>query len=113
MIFFKHKQMDSDGKIIEFEAINGDIRDGKCTLNLCSDTAEITEIVLFNGNSDTVEGLVRAALNYAANRNYYMGMCTAEGVEEALDKMNFRKTDEGYINDIPSILMGSCKSCAR
>ena len=113
MIFFKHKAVDIDGKYIEFEALSDDVALGKCVLSLVGGAAEITEICLSEDNHDTVEGLVRAAFNYAANRNYYIGICSAKDVDKYLEKMNFCKSDNGYTNDIPSILMGSCKNCAK
>ena len=113
MVFFKHKVIDTDEKHIEFEALCGAEILGKCVLSLADSVAEITEISLSEDDHNTVEGLVRAAFNYAANRNYYIGICNAEGVDKYLEKMNFSKTDKGFTNDIPSILMGSCKNCAK
>ena len=113
MVFFKHRVIDDTGKCVEFEAQCGGITEGKCTLCLNGDFAEITQITLTNPTPFTVEGLVKAAFNYAANRNCYIGICSAEGVEAYLEKMNFCKTEKGYSNDIPSILMGNCKNCAK
>ena len=113
MVFFNHRAIDKTGRYIEFEAQCDGITEGKCILCLSDDFAEITEITLINPTLFTVEGLIRAAFNYAANRNYYIGICNAEGVEEYLEKMNFCKTEKGYSNDIPSILMGNCKNCSK
>lgn len=113
MIFFKHTTIDNDERYIEFEALNDDRVLGKCTLFLAADTAEITEISYDENNAYIIDGIVKAAFNYAANRNYYMGICSAKGLDKYLSVMNFHKTEKGYCNDIPSILMGSCKSCIK
>ena len=113
MIFFNHSKIDSDGKYIEFEALCDNKTLGKCTLFLGEDAAEITEISYDESNAYIIDGIIKAAFNYAANRNYYMGICSAEGADKYISAMNFCKTEKGYCNDIPSILMGSCKSCSK
>ena len=113
MITFEHSVIDNDKRYIEFKALENNNYIGKCTLFLSTDAAEITEVCIEQNEAYIVEGLIRAAFNYAANRSYYIGICNAKGVEAYISNMNFSKTDKGYINDIPSILLGSCKSCKK
>ena len=113
MIYFKHTVIDSDGKQIRFEALSEDKIIGTCVLVLDKDAAKITEISYEESNAYIIDGIVKAAFNYAANRNYYMGLCSAKGADKYLSAMNFSKTEKGYYNDIPSILMGSCKGCTK
>jgi len=113
MIFFEHRISEESSNRIEFNAIVNGVSEGKCTLILKSDIAEITEIFLQKKESFLIEGLIKAAFNFAANRNYYMGICSASGIDEYLDRMNFVKNEYGYSNDIPTILMGSCKGCQK
>ncbi len=111
MIFFEHRIDKCNENEIEFEALVDGNSSGKCILILRDNIAEITEISYENNKPYILDGLVRAAFNFAANRNYYIGLCSAKGIDEHLIKMNFNKTEAGYSNDIPSILMGSCKNC--
>jgi hypothetical protein len=113
MVYFKHTVINGDENNIAFEALCEENIIGRCTLLLDKDTAEITEISYEEGNSYIIDGIIKAAFNYAANRNYYMGICSVKGLDKYISAMNFSKTDKGYCNDIPSILMGSCKSCIK
>lgn len=113
MIYFKHRTIDCDGKNVEFEAQCDDTTIGKCSLFLGDEAAEITDITFETDRAYIIDGLIKAAFNYAANRNYYIGICIADGVDEYISAMNFSKTDKGYMNDIPSILIGNCKNCSK
>lgn len=113
MIYFKHTVINEDENKIEFEALRDEKAIGRCTLILGVDTAEITEISYEEGNSYIIDGIIKTAFNYAANRSYFMGVCSVKGLDKYISTMNFSKTDKGYCNDIPSILMGSCKSCIK
>ncbi len=113
MIYFEHRFIDSDNKIAEFFAIENGENLGECTLFLAGNFAEVTKVIFADNKEFIVEGLLKAAFNFAANRNYYMGRCNVCGIEFCLDRMNFSKTENGYENDIPSILAGSCKNCCK
>ena len=43
MIFFKNTVLDSEGKVIEFQALDNDILLGECTLVLGKKFAEVTK----------------------------------------------------------------------
>ena len=55
-----------------------------------------------------VEGYVRAALNFCANRNAYMAHCSIETVADVLLMLGFEKNNDIYSGDIPTLLKGSC-----
>lgn len=55
-----------------------------------------------------VEGYIRAALNFCANRNAYMAHCNLEDVSSVLQLLGFEKNDNVFSGDIPSLLKGSC-----
>lgn len=113
MIFFEHSFLDKENKIIEFKALENEEVLGECTLVLFEKYAEVTKVSFSEKNSFVVEGLLKAAFNLAANRGYYIGRCNVLSVSFCLDRMNFNKTENGYENDIPSILMGSCGNCHK
>lgn len=111
MIFFKNTPDKNDSDIILFEAYEGDNVLGNCYLSLKNEYAEIFKLSYNKESPHIVEGLLRSAFNYAALRNFYMGKCTAQDIDVFLKRMNFEYKDGEYINDIPSILMGSCSCC--
>lgn len=113
MIFFKNTVLDSDGKVIEFEALDCDVSLGKCTLVLGDKYADVTKLSFETHAVYAAEGLLKSAYNYAALRNYYMAKCTVSGSEPLLLRLGFVKQNEEYISDIPTILMGSCGSCSK
>ena len=112
MIFFKNSVSENDSSIIHFEALESDKTIGSCTLVLGDKFAEVTSLTCDEKTIWAVEGLLKSAYNYAALKNYYMAKCSAKGVESHLLRMNFLEKNGEYINDIPTILMGSCSSCS-
>ncbi len=106
MLFFKPNALTDD--VTKFIAYEDDVEYGHCLLKTDSKFAEVYEIEFDVDKPYLVEGLLRSAFNYASLKNIYMGKCTCKNITVFLKKMNFDKTDEGYINDIPTILIGSC-----
>lgn len=111
MIFFKHEYSDDAKSVAKFTALDNDIKSGECTLVMNGIYAEITELSFDKNYPYVVEGLIKSAFNLAANHNCYIGRCSIKDIRIFLDRMNLVCTDGMYENDIPSILMGSCKSC--
>ena len=106
MIFFK-STVNSDNTLL-FEAIEDDVSYGNCSLNLGGKNA-VVDFITFEANKSYIaEGLIKAAYNYAASKNYYIGICKCENIAALLLQLGFQKTENGYFSDIPSILMGSC-----
>ncbi len=58
-----------------------------------------------------VEGFVRAALNFSANRSAYMAYCELEMISDVLLNLGFEENSGIYSGDIPSLLKGSCSCC--
>ena len=113
MIFFKNAILDSDGKIIEFEALDGDKSIGKCTLVLGDKFADVTKLSFDSCAVFAAEGLLKSAYNYAALKNYYMAKCSVDGIDSLLLRLGFNNESGEYISDIPTILMGNCGCCGK
>ena len=111
MIFFKNTVCETDSSVINFQAIESDKIIGSCTLALGEKFADVTELDYEEKSPYAVEGLLKSAYNYAALKNYYMAKCSVKDIDAFLERMNFKKIDEEYTSDIPTILMGSCNSC--
>ncbi len=106
MIIFKPKNLTES--TVKFTACEDDVNFGYCLMKTDENFAEVYELDYNKDKPYIVEGLLRSSFNYASLRNIYMGKCSCVNITEFLDKMNFEKHGECYINDIPSILMGSC-----
>ena len=106
MLFFKPEKLTDN--IAKFIALEDDVNCGYCLLKITNNTAEVYEIGYASDKPYLVEGLLRSAFNFASLRNVYMGKCSCKNITDFLDRMNFEKKNSEYINDIPSILMGSC-----
>ncbi len=111
MIFFKNTVCEKDKDIILFEALEDEVKIGSCYLSLKSEYADVFKVEYNSKTPYVVEGLLRSAYNFASLRNFYMGKCTAENIDIFLKRMNFEFINNEYVNDIPSILTGSC-SCS-
>ena len=113
MIFFKNTVCDKDGRVIEFEALDGDNSLGSCTLVLGDKYAEVTKLSFESGFTFIAEGLLKSAYNYAAIKNYYMAKCSVKDVDSLLLRLGFQLNGNEYTSDIPTILIGSCGSCSK
>lgn len=63
-----------------------------------------------------IEGLVRSALNFAANRGAYTARAAA-GIDDTavfvLKKLGFEEEDGLLTADIPDVLTCGCKGCSQ
>ncbi len=55
-----------------------------------------------------LEGFLRSALNFCANRNAYMAYCKINEISDVLLHLGFENNDNVYSGDIPTLLKGSC-----
>jgi len=54
------------------------------------------------------QGLLRSCYNYGVGVNAYMGRLSDKSCDEVAKSMNFIFDGTSYVNDIPTLLMGSC-----
>lgn len=108
MLFFKPNEINSDECSASFDALDGDKSLGTCCLLIKDNIADIFSLELLTDDASIGEGLFRTAYNYAANKGVYMGCCTAENAQCVIKRMSFEQKDGVYINDIPTLLTGSC-----
>jgi hypothetical protein len=113
MIFFRNNVSETDDRVIYFEAVENEEIAGSCTLVLRDKYAEVTRLDYDGKATFIAEGLLKSAYNYAALRNFYMAKCNITALDALLLRLGFRLTDGEYTSDIPTILMGSCKSCSN
>ncbi len=106
MLYFKPEVLTEN--IIKFTAYENEADEGYCLMKKSNDFADVYELNYSLDKPYLVEGLLRSAFNYASLQNIYMGKCTCKNITEFLKNMNFEFIGSEYVNDIPSILTGSC-----
>ena len=110
MLFFEPTVLNDAACTARFTAKDGDTVLGTCDLLLHDGVADLVAVQLTADDCSVGEGLFRAALNFAANRDYYIGVCSAPDAQDVRARLPFREKDGQWQGDIPSLLMGTCGS---
>lgn len=88
---------DDDGKAV-----------GKCLMKIKGYNCFILSIDCDYSDKLLVEGFIRAALNFCANRSAYMAHCGISEIQDVLLYLGFENINGVYTGDIPTLLKGSC-----
>lgn len=83
-------------------------RVGSCLMSIDAYKCYIEVIECDYADKLLVEGFLRSALNYCANRNAYMAYCKISEISDVLSHLGFEYNDCIYSGDIPTLLKGSC-----
>lgn len=94
------------GAYIGFDEDNQNV--GKCFMKVQKSKCYISNLECDLNDKLLVEGFIRAALNFCANRNAYMAYSTDERIKDVLLMLGFENNDGVYSGDIPTLLKGSC-----
>lgn len=81
---------------------------GKCMVEIDGYNCTVKNVVQQNNDKEIIEGLLRAALNFAGNRNAFTANCSQEDISDVLFLLGFKKENGVYKGEIPTLLMGSC-----
>ncbi len=81
---------------------------GSCLMSIDSYKCYIEILDCDYSDKLLVEGFLRSALNYCANRNSYMAYCKINEISDVLSHLGFENNDCIYSGDIPTLLKGSC-----
>lgn len=81
---------------------------GKVFMKVLGTKCYISSLECDLSDSLLVEGFVRAALNFCANRSAYMAYCGDERIKDVLLLLGFEEENGVYSGDIPTLLKGSC-----
>ena len=108
MLFFEPHELNTPSCSVRFSAKDGETTLGFCDLLLHDSLADVVSIRLDTDDLTIGEGLFRAAFNYAANRGYYIGCCSAPDCDAVRSAMPFVCKDGVWQGDLPSLLAGTC-----
>lgn len=81
---------------------------GKCLMSVKEYNCYIHKLDCDYLDKLLVEGFIRAALNFCANRNAYMAHCEIGAISDVLTYLGFENNNGIYSGDIPTLLKGSC-----
>ncbi len=108
-ILFENTVFDND---ITYGAYVGIDEDGnavgKCLVKINGYNCEIVSVDCDYTDKLLVEGFLRAALNFCANRSAYMAHCSIDEIQDVLLYLGFENENGVYSGDIPTLLKGSC-----
>lgn len=93
---------------IGYDLSNNNTECGKCAFRLKGYSMEIVYVEAYDNDPETIEGLIRSALNYGGNRNVYMADYIADNGIDVAITLGFELNKGVYSGDIPSLLQGSC-----
>lgn len=96
-IFGMYIGIDEDGKNV-----------GKCLMKVDGYNCYILKLDCDFSDKLLVEGFLRAALNFCANRSAYMAHCEINEISNVLTYLGFENNKGVYSGDIPTLLKGSC-----
>ena len=111
MIFFKPENVTPlNGQAVsaKITAFDGSNEIGSCTVTVDSFNCYLSTFSVLTGDDLLTEGLIRSALNFAANRGAYIAVCADLSVENTLKLLGFSLSDGKYKGEIPELLKGSC-----
>ncbi|MCH5189222.1 MAG: hypothetical protein J1F37_01530 [Oscillospiraceae bacterium] len=81
---------------------------GKIFIKICDTKCYISSLQCDISDELLVEGFLRAALNFCANRSAYMAYCRDVRIKNVLLTLGFEENNGVYSGDIPTLLKGSC-----
>lgn len=108
---FPHADLTGEKTVCAYVALEDDAILGKCLVEVTGYTCAISELVQTGADKLVTEGLVRAALNFAANRGAYLASCSIVQIADVLKILGFSEENGVFRGEIPELLQGSC--CKR
>ncbi len=81
---------------------------GSCVFRLNGFKMEIIFVEAEDMDAETIEGLIRSALNFGGNRNVYIAEYKAESGISVAEMLGFENENGTLSGDIPTLLKGSC-----
>lgn len=81
---------------------------GKCLMSIDGYNCNIHCLECDYSDKLLVEGFLRAALNFCANKGAYMAYCSLLEISDVLEHLGFENINGAFSGDIPTLLKGSC-----
>lgn len=94
-----------------YYAYENDVKTGTAYFNTDTLYCDVFKVIYPEDKLYICIGLLRSCYNKGANDGAYMGKLSDLKCKDAALSMNFIFNGECYINDIPTLLMGTCSGC--
>lgn len=91
-----------------YTALENEAVTGKCLVKIRGTACELLDLEALQSDALLIEGLVRSALHFAANRGAYAAECRLENIKDILQLLGFQKADGVFRGTVPELLAGSC-----
>lgn len=91
-----------------YTALENEAVTGKCLVKIRGTACELLDLEALQSDALLIEGLVRSALHFAANRGAYTAECRLENIKDILQLLGFQKADGVFRGTVPELLAGSC-----
>lgn len=91
-----------------YEAFESEETMGKCLVKITGTACEVTNLDASADDPLLIEGLLRSALHFAANRGAYTAECRLENIKDVLLLLGFRAENGVFQGTIPDLLAGGC-----
>ncbi len=91
-----------------YTALENEAVTGKCLVKIRGTACELSALEALQTDALLIEGLVRSALHFAANRGAYTAECRLENIKDILQLLGFQKADGVFRGTVPELLAGSC-----
>ncbi len=91
-----------------YTALENESVTGKCLVKIRGTACELLDLEALQSDALLIEGLVRSALHFAANRGAYTAECRLENIKDILQLLGFQKADGVFRGTVPELLAGSC-----
>lgn len=105
---FPHADFSGGKTVGAYAALQDDAFLGKCLVVVDGYTCTIAELFQTGADKLVTEGLLRAALNFAANRGAYLASCEIAQISDVLKMLGFTEENGVFRGEIPELLQGSC-----
>lgn len=109
--WFPQTAFSEDAVYGAYTALESGAVTGKCLVKIVGTACEITDLEASSADPLLVEGLLRSALHFAANRGAYAAVCRLHSVKDVLLLLGFREENGTFSGTIPELLAGSCCKC--
>lgn len=96
-----------------YTALENEKVTGKCLVKIAKSACEITSLEVLVPDPLLIEGLVRSALHFAANRGAYAAECRLGFIKDVLLLLGFSEENGEFHGTIPELLAGSCCNHGR
>ena len=93
---------------IGYDLSDGGKKCGECAFHLNGYSMDIDFVEALDGDDETLEGLIRSALNYGANRNAYIARYLPRNGRNVAELLGFELKNGVLTGEIPELLAGSC-----